>query len=78
MSAIHPDDIEKTLKVWNKAVNTRTPYETEYRLKRHDGVYRYFLARSFPTLRKMGVLRSGQVSVLISPIVNWLKIHFMN
>ena len=45
---LHPDDLEHTLKVWNNAVLKRIPYETEYRMLRHDGVYRYLLARGFP------------------------------
>jgi two-component system CheB/CheR fusion protein len=46
--ALHPDDVQRTLDVWNKAVATRTPYETEYRMRRHDGEYRLLLARGVP------------------------------
>ena len=48
--AIHPEDLERTTKVWKKAVENKTDYEIEYRLKRRDGVYRHFLARGMPLL----------------------------
>jgi PAS domain S-box-containing protein len=54
VSALHPDDVAHTIQIWNEAVSSRAPYETEYRLKRFDGVYRYFLARSFPVFREDG------------------------
>jgi PAS domain S-box-containing protein len=52
--ALHPDDVARTLKVWHKAVTTKSSYEVEYRLRRHDGVYRNLLARGFPVFRKDG------------------------
>ncbi len=45
---VHPDDLPQTLEHWNAAVRTGEPYEIEYRLKRTDGVYRWFLARGVP------------------------------
>lgn len=39
IEAIHPDDREHTLRDWHEAVQTRQPYETHHRLRRHDGVY---------------------------------------
>lgn len=42
LAAIHPDDREHTLAVWGKAIATGENYETEFRLRRVDGVYRYF------------------------------------
>ena len=55
--ALHPDDVEITLAVWRKAVEEKQGYETEYRLRRHDGVYRYFLARGVPILHDDGSVR---------------------
>jgi len=46
--ALHPDDVQPTLEVWNRAVSTKTPYETEYRMQRYDGAYRLLLARGVP------------------------------
>jgi PAS domain S-box-containing protein len=57
LDAIHPDDRKRTTEVWNKAVATKSLYETEYRIRRKDGVYRYFLARGIPSLREDGTIR---------------------
>jgi len=48
VSALHPDDVEPSLRAWNQAVINKTPYETEYRIRRYDGIYRKFLAKGFP------------------------------
>ena len=50
--ALHPDDFENTTRFWEKAVEEKNSYEIEYRLRRHDGVYRYFLARGVPVLEE--------------------------
>jgi two-component system CheB/CheR fusion protein len=47
---LHPEDLDRTLNAWNNAVRNKTPYEIEYRMRRHDGIYRYLLARGFPIL----------------------------
>ncbi|MGE5839171.1 MAG: PAS domain S-box protein, partial [Deltaproteobacteria bacterium] len=52
--ALHPDDVQRTLEVWNRAVSTKMPYETEYRMRRYDGVYRLLLARGVPILDNQG------------------------
>jgi PAS domain S-box-containing protein len=48
LSAVHPDDRERTAKVWSDAVAARTRYETDYRIRRRDGVYRLFKVRGVP------------------------------
>ena len=45
---IHPDDLDKTGEVWAQALKTGQPFDHEYRLRRHDGQYRWFLVRSNP------------------------------
>ncbi|HTZ41355.1 MAG TPA: PAS domain S-box protein, partial [Syntrophales bacterium] len=55
--ALHSDDREITLAVWRKAVEEKRGYETEYRLRRHDGVYRHFLARGVPVFQDDGNVR---------------------
>jgi len=52
IKAIHPDDIKRTKQIWENAVKTKGTYEVEYRVRRHDGVYRWFLARGIPRFRK--------------------------
>jgi PAS domain S-box-containing protein len=55
--ALHPDDVERALEAWNKAVAAKSPYEIEYRVRRHDGVYRHWLVRSVPLFRENGSIR---------------------
>jgi len=52
--AVHPDDREMTRKKWQHTFETGEPYENEYRLLRHDGVYRFFLARAVPIRDEAG------------------------
>jgi PAS domain S-box-containing protein len=55
--ALHPDDVEITLAIWRKAVEEKQRFETEARLRWHDGVYRHFLCRGVPVLRDDGSVR---------------------
>ncbi len=45
---LHPDDLQRTEKRWTYSLQTGEPYEIEYRMKRHDGQYRWLLARALP------------------------------
>ena len=42
-SAIHPEDRDAAFTPWMQALTTHTPYHTQFRLRRADGVYRYVL-----------------------------------
>ncbi len=55
--APHPDDVERALEAWNKAVAAKSAYEVEYRVRRQDGVYRHWLARGVPLFREDGSIR---------------------
>jgi len=57
LDAIHPDDREYTASIWSDAVATRNLYETEYRLRRCDGVYHSFLVRGVPVSNEDGSIR---------------------
>lgn len=46
--AIHPDDVELALTPWLESLQTGTPYEAKYRLRRLDGVYRWHVERALP------------------------------
>ena len=46
--AVHPDDREEAIAVWQASVESGEPYETEYRLRKADGEYRWTLARGLP------------------------------
>ncbi len=45
---VHPDDQLKSSQRWQHAIETGEDYENEYRLRRYDGVYCWFLARAAP------------------------------
>ncbi len=44
----HPDDQERAWERWRHSLETGEPYEIEYRLKHHSGVYRWTLGRALP------------------------------
>jgi PAS domain S-box-containing protein len=55
--ALHPDDLERTKHIWKEATAAKSKYEVEYRLRRHDGAYRYFMARGVPVFNENGSIR---------------------
>jgi PAS domain S-box-containing protein len=44
----HPEDQARAWDRWNRSLETGEPYEIEYRLRRHDGVYRWMMGRALP------------------------------
>jgi two-component system sensor histidine kinase/response regulator len=56
-NALHPDDVGHVVQIWKKAVETRSAYEMEYRIRRHDGIYRDFLARGIPVFAEDGSIQ---------------------
>jgi PAS domain S-box-containing protein len=57
LAAVHPDDRDRTATVWNEAVQTKSLYDTEYRIRATDGSYRYFAARGVPVVATDGNIR---------------------
>ncbi len=55
--AIHPDDRRGAKDAWDTAVANRLPYERDFRLRRHDGVFRWVRARAVPLDKRDGSLR---------------------
>ena len=47
-SAFHPDDWPKASAAWQHSLKTGEIYECEHRLRRHDGEYRWMIARAVP------------------------------
>ncbi len=48
MKALHPDDAEEAVQKWNHSIQTKEIFQHEYRLKRFDGIYHWFLGRAVP------------------------------
>ena len=46
--AFHPDDLPPLLEKWTRMLTSGVPDEIEARLRRHDGIYRWFLIRAQP------------------------------
>lgn len=51
---VHPDDYDRSLSVYRSAVEHRRPFSMEYRLRRHDGEYRWVLDRASPRYESDG------------------------
>jgi PAS domain S-box-containing protein len=51
---IHPDDLPRAATAWKRSVETGQPFENEYRIRRADGVYRWFQGRSLPLRNSEG------------------------
>jgi two-component system CheB/CheR fusion protein len=48
ISLVHPEDRDRTAKTWQASLNSGSPYQFEHRMRRADGVYRWFLSRALP------------------------------
>lgn len=46
--AYHPDDRARGIEAWSTGLERGEPFEIEYRLRRHDGAYRWHLTRALP------------------------------
>ena len=44
----HPDDQPRAWERWSRSLQTGEPYYVEYRLRRHDGEWRWVLGRALP------------------------------
>lgn len=51
---VHPDDIPAAAQSWAAALASGTPYQAEFRLRRADGVYRWYVARALPIYGRPG------------------------
>lgn len=61
--AVHPDDMEASVVTWNAAVEAKSMYVHEHRVRRDDGVWRQFAIRALPIIGSKG------------DIVEWVGVH---
>lgn len=55
--AFHPDEVDAYMSKWLDCLATGTPFLDEARLRRYDGVYRWFLMRAVPQIEDGRVVR---------------------
>ena len=54
LAVVHPDDIERMLANWKEATRGGVLCENEFRCRRHDGAYRWYMARIEPQRDEAG------------------------
>jgi PAS domain S-box-containing protein len=57
VSTVHPEERDRTLEQWNQSIVLGQPFEIEYRIRRWDGVYYWFICRAVPTRDQQNQLR---------------------
>jgi PAS domain S-box-containing protein len=62
-SFTHPDDSARVKAYWDRALASGSGYELELRLRKHDGSYRWFLARFNPVHDNSGQIIRWYVAV---------------
>jgi PAS domain S-box-containing protein len=53
---VHADDIDRATRGWLEALASGEPYETEYRIRRHDGMFRWHITRAVPIRKADGAI----------------------
>ena len=53
---VHPDDRAAAAELWQAALTAGAPYEAQFRIRSATGLYRWHLARAFPTRGAYGVI----------------------
>jgi PAS domain S-box-containing protein len=63
-SLVHPDDLTRLVGSWQAAVAAGEPMESEARLRRMDGDYRWLLIRNVPLRDKLGNIISWYATAI--------------
>jgi len=53
---VHPDDMQAATTLWQQALASGQPYTTEYRIRRHDGMFRWHITRAIPIRDASGTI----------------------
>jgi len=57
LNLVHPDDAQDIIQMRARRLARGEPYELEYRLRRHDGAFRWHLSRTVPVKRDGAIWR---------------------
>ena len=52
--ASHPEDVPRVMRDWPRSIATGVPFDIEFRIRRDDGVFRWFLTRAEPLRNASG------------------------
>jgi PAS domain S-box-containing protein len=55
VDGVHPDDLERCLKIYSESFDARQPFKMEYRVRRHDGEWRWVNDAGNPMYREDGL-----------------------
>ena len=66
INSLHPDDRERTAKIWTQAILNKSLYQTEYRIRRNDGEYRQPGYRAWADRSERDKTRIAQGAYLLS------------
>ena len=53
--SVHPDDLNRFLDTYARSFDRREPFQMEYRLRRHDGEYRWIVESGVPRFNTEGL-----------------------
>jgi len=59
-SCMHPEDVKSFSEIWMKNWETKTEHDNYFRLKRYDGIYRYFYGHAVPVSNIDGTFKYFQ------------------
>jgi PAS domain S-box-containing protein len=54
LTLVHPDDVDRAGQAWQQATVTGTEFDCDYRIRRHDGSFRWHAARAVPLRNEAG------------------------